>query len=481
MDKKQWYRYRYLWLVLLMTLGLGGFGTWKHFTVKADKSTYLFSVVDRGDIVSQVVAQGTISPVVSVDVGTQVSGRIGELYADFNTVVKKGQLLAKLEPDLFQADVDQQEANVRTAEANLNDDVAAIAAAKADVEKAKVDTLYRKHSFNRQKELFGESLISQDDLDTAQAALDAAVATQKAAEEEIDSTTARYKEDQARLAQARAALATAKLNLEHSVITSPIDGTVINRNVDRGQTVAASFAAPVLFTIGQDLTKMQVNTNIDEASVGSLKVGMQATFLVDAYPGQPFVGTITQIRLNSVMVNNVVTYNAVISVPNPDLLLEPGMTANVKIQIAKVDSALRIANSALRFKPNLSDAQFEEAFDKIGEGKFWNQNKDLIKPQAPPSTASAFGARMPPRITTKAAKNPYGAGSLIPLWVVGPDNSLAPVIVKLGLTDGMSTQIAEGKLRQGDQVVVGLEFDPNRPAPTLRRPPGFGGFPMIHR
>jgi len=482
MDKKQWYRYRYLWLVLLITIGLGGFGTWQHFIVKADKATYIFSSVDRGDIVSQVVAQGTISPVISVDVGSQVSGTISELYADFNTEVRKGQLLAKLQPDLFQADVDQQEANVRTAEANLYDDAAAIATAKADIEKAKVDTLHQQHSFARQKELFGDSLISQDDFDTAQAALDAAVATQKAAEAETDSATARYKEDQARLAQARAALETSKLNLEHSIITSPISGTVINRAVDRGQTVAAGFAAPVLFTIGQDLTRMQVNTNIDEASVGSLKAGMQATFLVDAYPGQPFVGTISQIRLNSTTVNNVVTYDAVISVANPDLQLEPGMTANVKIQIAKADNVLRIVNSALRFKPNFSDAQFEEAFSRIGEEKFWNQNKDLIKPQAPPAQTTGPGAGPQTRIVTKAAKNPYTAGSLIPLWVVGTDSkSLVPVIVKLGITDGMTTQIAEGGLKQGERIVIGLEFDPNRPAPNLSRAPGFGGFPMIRR
>jgi HlyD family secretion protein len=464
-----------------MVVGIGGFGTWKHFVVKADKTTYLFSSVDRGNILSQVVAQGTITPVVSVDVGTQVSGTIGELYADFNTVVKKGQLLAKLDPQLFQADVDQQEANVRTVEANLGDDEAAIASAKADVEKAKVDTLYKRHSYNRQKELFDQSLISQDDLDTAQAALDAAVATQKAAEEEIDSTTARFKEDQARLSQARAALATSKLNLEHSVITSPISGTVINRNVDRGQTVAASFSAPVLFTIGQDLTQMQVNTNIDEASVGRLKVGMPATFLVDAYPGQPFTGTISQIRLNSTTINNVVTYNAVITVPNPDLQLEPGMTANVKIKIDEADDALRIVNSALRFRPNMADAQFEEAFRKIGEEKFWDQNKDLIKPQVPPATTPGAGSGTQPRIPTKAAKNPYTAGSLVPLWTVGEDKALKPVIVKLGLTDGMYTQIAEGKFKQGDRIVIGLEFDPNRPAPNLSRPPGFGGFPMIRR
>lgn len=244
MDKTQGHRYRYLWIALLIIAGLGGIGTWEHFTVKADKPVYLFSVVDRGDIISQVVAQGTLAPVISVNVGSQVSGAIGELYADFNTEVKKGQLLARLEPELFQAAVDQQEATVRSAEATLNDDKAAIAGARANLEKAKVDTLDNRRKFARQKELFDESLISQDDFDSAQAALDAATAGQAAAQATIESAEAQYKEQEARLAQARADLSTARLNMAHLIITSPISGTVISRLVDRGQTVAAGFAAP---------------------------------------------------------------------------------------------------------------------------------------------------------------------------------------------------------------------------------------------
>ncbi len=478
MDKKQWGRYRTLWLALLMTVGFGGFGAWKHFTVKADKPVYIFAAVDRGDIVSQVTAQGTLAPVVSVDVGSQVSGTIAELDADFNTEVKKGQILARLDPALFQADIDQQEANVRASEANLNDDAAALATAKADLEKAKVAVLEDQHKFDRQKELFDASLISQDDFDTAQATLDADKAAQKATEAEIDSAEARTKEDQARLKQARASLETSKLNLEHSVITSPTAGTVISRNVDRGQTVAAGFSTPVLFTIGQDLTKMQVNTNIDEANVGSLRIGMQAAFTVDAYPGQTFVGTIRQIRLNAVTLNNVVTYDALIDVPNPDLALKPGMTANVRIVTGKAAGTLKIRNSALRFKPGLTDLQYEAAFSKIGAEDYWKANKDIIEPPPPqPQQQPGSGARIP----TKALAGRIMPGSVVPLWVSAEDRSLIPVLVKLGITDGENTEIAEGNVKDGDQIVVGLEFDPNRPTSTLRRPPGFGGFPMLHR
>ncbi len=479
MDKKQWKRYRYLWLVLLTIFVLGGADIWRRFTVKADKPTYIFAAVDRGDVVSQVAAQGTLEPVVSVDVGSQVSGSIFELYADFNTEVKKGQLLAKLDPALFQADIDQQDATVRAAEATLNDDAASLATARADVEKAKVAVLEDQHKFDRQKELFDSSLISQDDFDTAQATLDADKAALKAAQAEIDSAEARIKEDQARLTQARASLETSKLNLEHSVITSPISGTVISRNVDRGQTVAASFSAPVLFTIGQDLTKMQVNTNIDEASVGGLHPGMQATFTVDAYPGQIFTGTIRQVRLSATTINNVVTYDALIDVPNPDLALKPGMTANVTIVTGTASGALKIPNSALRFKPDMTDGQYAAAFRKIGAEDYWNANKDDVKPTPPPVSQPGGPAAPQSRTQLKVAVSRNLPGSVVPLWVAGDKNELTPILVKLGLTDGASTQIADNSLREGDRIVVGLEFDPNRPARQLR--PGFGGIPAIRR
>ncbi len=492
MARSRWYKSKYLWFSLIVVTTIGAVGAWKFFTVKADKPVYLFASVDKGDIVMQVAATGTLAAVTTVQVGSQVSGNIAELYADFNSEVKKGQLLAKLDPAIFQAAVDQATANVRTSEATLNDDIAAIATAKANLEKAKVDTIDKQRKYKRQKELFDAGLITRDDMDTAQAALDAAVATQKSAEAQIESSDARKKADESRLVQARANLETAKLNLDHTIITSPISGTIISRSVDRGQTVAASFSSPTLFTIGEDLTKMQVSTNIDEADVGRIKTGMEATFTVDAYPGENFTGTISQVRLAATTVQNVVTYNAMIDVPNPALKLKPGMTANVKILIERADDVLKLPNSALRFKPTLSEAEFADAFKRAGEEAAWNRFKFMLL--ATPATQTGAqtagggrggmggggfggggnnGARRDPSATA----NRSARGRRVPVWVLGEDKLVRPVILKLGLTDGVFTQVEEGKLNKGDKVITGLEVDPNRPAATsgTTRPPGFGG------
>lgn len=502
MARLRWYKSKYLWLSLVVISTVGGLGAWKLFTVKADKPVYLFGTVEKGNIVMQVAATGTLAAVTTVQVGSQVSGNIAELYADFNSEVKKGQLLAKLDPALFEAQVEQATANVRTSEATLNDDLASIATTKANLEKAKVDVLDKQRKLRRQKELFDENLIPRDDLDTAQAALDAAVATQKSVEAQLESAQARYKADESRLIQAKANLETAKLNLSHTIITSPISGTIISRSVDRGQTVAASFSSPTLFTIGEDLTKMQVNTNIDEADVGRIKTGMEATFSVDAYPGETFSGMISQIRLAATTVQNVVTYNAIIDVANPQLKLKPGMTANVKILIEKVEDALKLPNSALRFKPTLSEAEFAEAFKRAGEEQAWSRFKFMLL--STPSAVTqgngfagggqganrggaggfgqgggarggmgAGGARRDPGATMARSTR----GRRVPVWVVGEDKLLRPVIVRLGLTDGVSTQVEDGKLKQGDKVVTGLEVDATRQSPTTNttRPPGFGG------
>ncbi len=357
------------WLGLAAVLLLA-FGTYRIITVRADKPNYIFGNVDRGGIILQVAATGTLQAVTTVQVGTQVSGTIAELYADFNSEVKKGQLLAKLDPALFEAQVQQAEANVTTAEATVNDTAATIASMKANLEKARVDVLDKQRKMKRQQELWDNKLIARDDLDTAEAAIGAAIAVQKAAEAELDSAQARLKADQARLLQTRAALETARVNLQHTVITSPISGTIISRSVDRGQTVAASFSSPTLFTIAADLTKMQVNTNIDEADVGRIRAGMEATFTVDSYPNETFQGKISQIRLAATTIQNVVTYNAIVDVDNPQLKLKPSMTANVKVVIQRADDVLRLPNAALRFRPNLSDSELAEAYKRAGEEKY---------------------------------------------------------------------------------------------------------------
>ncbi len=422
MTRRPLYKTKYPGLALIIVLSAGGVGAWKFFTVKADKPAYLLGTIERGDIALRVAANGTLSAVTTVQVGSQVSGNIAELHADFNSEVKQGQLLARLDPLLFEAQVRQAEATVRASEMTLINDAANVASAKANLEKAQVDVADKQRKLKRQKELYDDSLSSRDDLDTAQAVLDASVAARDAAESQLQSAEAGCKADQARLEQSRASLQTARVNLDHTMIYSPISGTIISRSVDRGQTVAASMSAPTLFTIGEDLTKMQIVTNIDEADVGRIRTGMPVEFTVDAYPMEEFEGAINQIRLAATTVQNVVTYNAIVSVDNPQQRLKPGMTANVKILIESVSDVLKIPNSALRFKP-----------------------------------AGGTDSRQPQTGSAAAEKKGQDPGRSAPVWVLSEEAVLRSVQVQLGLSDGLSTQIVSGPFKEGDKVVTGLE------------------------
>jgi HlyD family secretion protein len=459
MSRRPWTIGKYPWLALIMVLSICGVGAWRFFSVRADRPAYLLGTVDRGDIAIQVAAAGTLSAVTTVQVGSQVSGNIAELYADYNSEVKRGQLLARLDPQIFETQVRQSEASVRTAEMTLDSDLAGTANAKANLEKAKVDVVDKQRKFTRQKELFDNGLITRDDFDSAQANLQAAAAAQSAAEAQLQSAEASYKADEARLEQARASLQTARVNLEHTMIYSPISGTVISRSVDRGQTVAASMSAPTLFTIGEDLTKMQIITNIDEADVGRIKTGMPATFTVDAYPEEVFGGTISQIRLAATTVQNVVTYSAVFSVDNSQQRLKPGMTANVKILVEEVTDVLKIPNSALRFKPALTE----------------KERRDSQSGVKAPNGSSGPGSSGAPGLGQKG----QNGGRRVSVWVLASDRSLRPVVVQAGLSDGLSTQLLSGSLKEGDKIVTGVESDSKRTAAssTTAQPQKSSGAP----
>ena len=292
-------------LVLAVLVGLFFFRRGKG----SDGDQYRSEVIDRGDVTSTVSATGTVSAVITVQVGSQVSGIISKLYADFNSQVKKGQILAELDPTPFQQQVEQQQANVV---------------------KSKVEVANTLVTYNRQKKLADAGLIAQSDLDAAKAAYDGARAT---------------------LSLSDASLKQAQTNLSYTKIYSPIEGQVVARQYDLGQTVAASFSAPTLFTIAQDLTKMQVQADVDQSDIGQIKVGEPVHFNVDAYPDQEFRGEISQVRLNATITQNVITYPVIVAVPNPDGKLRPSMTANVTIDVATVRDVLRVPNSALRFKP----------------------------------------------------------------------------------------------------------------------------------
>jgi HlyD family secretion protein len=439
-------------------IGIGGglaflaLGVWG--VLRGESSAvYRTAPVDRGDVVYSVSATGTPNAVVTVQVGSQVSGNILALYADFNTRVKKGQMVARIDPQIFQARVDQaratlnaQETAVVSAQAQIEKSradvagaMAAVANAKANAVKAESAVNDSKSKLDRRLALVKEGILATEDGETAQATydqavamLDAAKAEQAAAEQSVASVQAQVRlaqtqlqSAQAQVSEAKAALAQAQTDLDHTSITAPVDGVVVARHVDVGQTVAASLQAPDLFEIAEDLSNMQVDTNVSEADVGRVQAGMPATFSVDAYPGQVFQGTVTSIRKAPINVQNVVTYDVVIAVPNPDLKLFPGMTANVKILVEKHAGVLRIPNAALRFRPA--------------------------------------------EVADKGHKGPAGGQAV---WVLDKDNQPKAVPVTLGLTDGVYTEVTGGLL-EGDRVVI-ASFGKKQPAAANAGSP-FGG------
>ncbi|MDP2052673.1 MAG: efflux RND transporter periplasmic adaptor subunit [Acidobacteriota bacterium] len=323
-------------VVVLLAVVAAGAGYWYSNRARVEVAVNTVPVT-RGEIIDTVGATGTLQAVTTVQVGSQVSGNIQWLGADFNSIVKQGQVIARLDPSLFDAQLQQIQANLIQARANLT-------RANSELDRTKVQLTDAQQKFARAKELATQSLIAQSDLDAAKIAVDTAAAS-------VASQTASVTQSQAAVTQAQASVNQSQVNRNHTIIRAPIDGIVTQRSVDVGQTVAASMSAPTLFVIAADLTEMQVNANIDEADVGRIRPGQHVTFRVDAYPTDNFEGTVTQVRLQPVVVQNVTTYGTVIDVPNKQLKLKPGMTANVKIEIAKRTNTLRIANAALRFRP----------------------------------------------------------------------------------------------------------------------------------
>jgi len=365
---------------------------------------YRTDPVTRGPVSEVVNATGDVSAIVTVNVGSQVSGIIDKLNVDFNSKVKKDQLLATLDPRLFQAQLEKA--------------AASLASANANVEKAQAAYADSVRIANRQQELRQQGLISQADLDTALATRDQNAAGLSAAK--------------ATVLQAKADRDMAATNLAFTRIRSPIDGIVVSRSVDVGQTVAAAFQAPTLFLIANDLTKMQILANIDEADVGKVREGLEAKFTVDAYPGETFTGMIRDVRQAPNTIQNVVTYPAVIDAPNPDRKLRQGMTASVNITAARKDDSLRVSNAALRWKPDESAAP--ETAQRPGG-----------TPQARTASAAARGAR-----DGSAQQAPGRAGRVYKLENGKP----VPVNIRVGLSDGQRTEVIEG-LSEGDRVIVG--------------------------
>src|SRR4030067_248991 len=346
------------------------------FRGNKNEPKFRFDKVARGDIEMAVTATGTVNPVTTVLVGTQVSGTIKDIFVDFNTPVKKGQLIALIDPALFEAQVNQAKANLFSAKTNL--------------EKAEAILIDAKRTMDRNKELFSKNLIARSDLDTSETNYETAKASVSAAKSQV--------------AQTEAALSLAETNFHYTRIVSPVDGIVVSRNVDVGQTVAASFQTPTLFSIAQDLTKMQIDTNVEEADIGKIKTEQEVDFTVDAYPDISFKGTASQVRNAPITVQKVVTYDVVIKMDNPELKLKPGMTANVSIILSTKKDVLRIPNAALRFSPADKD---KGRVQQKGPGVWVIKNK---KPE-----------RMP---------------------------------VSLGISDGNYTELVSGGIKEGQEVIV---------------------------
>ncbi len=446
---------------------------WAFLRARPDPVRFTTGSVDRGDVVEVVGATGTLEAVTTVQLGSQVSGTIDSLHADFNSTVKKGQVVARLDPSLFQARRGQAEAN--------------LLAARANVDRAKASVEDMRQKYDRARELAAQKLLPQSDLETAKANYDGALAQLKA--------------NEAAQSQSQANLNQADVDLSHTIIATPIDGVVISRNVDVGQTVAASFQAPVLFLIANDLTRMRVNASVDEADVGRVREGQEVTFHVDAFPERDFLGRVEQVRLNPTAVQNVVTYNTIVAVDNQDLLLRPGMTATVSIVVRKAADALRLPASALRFRP--------EGFVRPGAGAARRNAggagggggvaiaSDRQGPDGRGRRRGCAGHRLPGRIRTsgwsgritrarRGGQRGPGAGG----WRRGGDGAAPggsqpgsagpggpgagrggrrrcscstssgqpkPVEVRVGISDGQHVEVREG-LEEGAVVITGTEI-----------------------
>jgi len=518
---------------------------WFYAQSRGSTPKFRMAKIERGPITASVSATGTLNAVVTVQVGSQVSGQIKELFADFNSQVKRNQLVARIDPEIFQAKVAQVKAQLEAAKANVLNQRAAVEKARADVSnahaalavaraqtaKAQVAVLDSRRDLGRKRDLKRKGFIAQADEDAAQAAHDSAIAQAEStkAQEDAQASMIRSAQAQLRVAEAllqtalanvgqqEAALRQAQVDLDHTEIRAPVEGVVVSRTVDVGQTVAASLQAPTLFTIAQDLTDMQVDTNVDEADVGRIRVGLRATFTVDAFRGRTFSGEVMQVRKAPQTVQNVVTYNVVVSARNPEGRLLPGMTANVRLVVDQKDGVLKVSNAALRYRPpgegaeaaqaagaGASGAQdappsveqirdrlvkslgltpeqqkklepiLQEGRDKFralmmrnpteGERRIEGQkireaSREQIRAILTPDQRGKYDQQVAEQAGARA-------GSSGRVYILGPDGKPAAVTVQLGISDGNLTEILGGELKDGQEVITGTGDRPGAARPA---------------
>ncbi len=433
-----WYRKKRTWLILGLVMLVAGLivGWWLK---KSDSPQYRTAKIERGNLTASVAASGTLSPVVSVQVGSQVSGQLKEVLVDFNSIVKKGDLIARIDPETFEYKVRQAQADLDAAKAQVMTQQATIAAQRAALSQVQVSLADARRDLERKEQLQAKNFISGADVDKARATANALAEQVKAAQAQVDVAIANSGNIAAVVKQREASLAQARAELERTAIRAPVNGIVIKRSVDKGQTVAASLQAPELFIIAENLTEMRVDTSVDESEIGKIKIGQPATFTVDAFPGKTFDGKVQQVRKSAQTVSNVVTYLVEVSASNPALLLLPGMTANVRIVTDVRENILKVPNAALRFRPPQSD----------------KEKKSSAKGERP------SGAR---GMSAAASANVYRL----------EDGELVRLPVKLGSSDGMMTEIESSSLQEGAEVVTGTADSGDK-----RRSSSMGGAPRM--
>ncbi|HEY6802769.1 MAG TPA: efflux RND transporter periplasmic adaptor subunit [Pyrinomonadaceae bacterium] len=508
----------------VVIVAFAGFAFWSN---RANAAEYMTAKVERGNLRNTVTATGTLQAVTTVQVGSQASGTISALNADFNSVVKKGEVIAQLDPSVAQAQVQQAKANLENAKASLaqahagvnssragtadaqakvlaaqsttQNQQSGVSAAQANVAVLKAERDDAQSALKQQESLATAGVIAKRDLEVAQTAfrtadarynqalaqLNQAMVNEKSSagagqaqataqlqqsQAQVSQSQAQVQQAEAQVQQSQAALELAQVNLSHTTITSPIDGIVVSRDVSVGQTVAASLSAPTLFTIANDLTKMQVIANIDQADMGLVEQAKSATFTVDAFPSKEFKGAIQQMRLNPTNVQNVVTYNVVFDVDNPEQKLKPGMTANLTITIDERNDVLKVPNSALRFRPQTAAAQGRSGNNAGAGGAAQSGGQRRAQQQ---QNGDATGAQNETRVTPSTS--PVLAGQTRIVWVLGTDKKPQARKIVVGLSDGTSTEVVSGNLQEGDVIIIGETISSDSKSQTSTQAPGFGG------
>ena len=497
----------------LFLLSAGGFFLYGMIGQKGSNQNFRVVKLERGEISSVVTATGTINPVITVLVGSQVSGTIKALYADFNSSVKEGQVIAQIDPAIFEAQVEQGRANVLNAQANLVNAQANLRNSQANLEKAEVAVLDTKRTLNRNQELVERKVVAQAVFDTAQANYDSAVAQRDSARAQVETAKAQIEGAKAQIEQAKASLKMSETNLRYATIRSPVNGIVISRNVDVGQTVAASLQAPTLFTIAKDLTQMQVDANVSEADIGRLAKGQEATFTVDAYPERTFRGKISEIRNAPITVQNVVTYDVVIQVGNKDFKLKPGMTANVSILVEHKEGILKVPNAALRYRPEIAKKEdtkkedrkktegskpagrtplqrlteglnltpdqqskietiLESSRKEIQEIREKSKSEDArvrIQELISQKITGLLTAEQRQKLNELNQASPSDEKRRGRVWILSSERKPISVSVLLGITDGTFSEVSDGDLKEGVEVIV---EDASKKTPSKAATPG---------